>query len=88
MLGQFCFSIGVCDPVVKRPPRDAGASGKADLQSGARQSETPADRMIPIRLFSNEQPRNIAVAGDGRFYANTGAKPLDRIFGYAHRAFA
>ena len=88
MLGQFCFSIGVCDPVVKRPPRDAGASGKADLQSGARQSETPADRIFPIRLFINEQPRNIAVAGDGRFCANICAKPLDRIFGYAHRAFA
>jgi len=43
MMGQFCFPIGVCDPLGKRAQRDAFASGKTGSPSGVRQSETRRD---------------------------------------------
>jgi len=36
MMGQFCFSIGACDPLEKRTQRDARASGKTGSASDGR----------------------------------------------------
>jgi len=82
--------------VVKRVKFDAPASGKTGSPSGVRQSETPP-RRLPLANAHTDKPADrlcrFAKAKrsdrwDGRFCADTGAEPLDRIKGYALRVSA